>query len=228
MVNSIVVAATPHLKKSLNFYQKLNYTALPSQERYLFQDHQMILEVNDDRKARTGLRFYKDTWEKEVKALMRLTEVKKKSQSYYFNDFSGVRIELKEGLSYISTDGSGPSYLGNFAGVSLEGMSISQMLSIYELIGFKTIMGDENSGWISISNEEGFTISLMDFDSCPHQFYNPSLTYFNGKDNLKVIDKIKELDISVTEEITYFNKDHLVDNIIIRDPGGLGFFIFSD
>jgi len=54
------------------------------------------------------------------------------------------------------------------------------------------------------------------------------LTYFNGKQNLEVIEKIRNNAIPITEEITHFNKEGIVDNIIIRDPGGYGFFIFSD
>ncbi len=54
------------------------------------------------------------------------------------------------------------------------------------------------------------------------------MTFFNGKDNLNLIAKIREAGIPITEEITHFNKENIVDNIIIRDPGGYGFFIFSD
>lgn len=46
--------------------------------------------------------------------------------------------------------------------------------------------------------------------------------------NLAVIKKIRELNIPIVEEISTFNKEGIVDNIIIRDPGGYGFFIFSD
>ena len=45
---------------------------------------------------------------------------------------------------------------------------------------------------------------------------------------MEVIGKVRELGIPIAEEITHFNKEGLVDNIIIRDPGGYGFFIFSD
>lgn len=48
------------------------------------------------------------------------------------------------------------------------------------------------------------------------------------KSNLAIIQKIRDLQIPITEEITHFNKEGIVDNIIIRDPGGLGFFIFND
>jgi len=64
--------------------------------------------------------------------------------------------------------------------------------------------------------------------SCPHLFFNPSMTFFNGKENLQIIERIRNLDIPITEEIREFNKEGIADNIIIRDPGGYGFFIFSD
>ena len=58
--------------------------------------------------------------------------------------------------------------------------------------------------------------------------YNPSLTYFNGGKNLPVIAAIREAGIPITEEITHFNEDGIVDNVILRDPGGYGFYIFND
>ena len=58
--------------------------------------------------------------------------------------------------------------------------------------------------------------------------YNPSLTYFNGGKNLPVNAAIREAGIPITEEITHFNEDGIVDNVILRDPGGYGFYIFND
>ena len=54
------------------------------------------------------------------------------------------------------------------------------------------------------------------------------MTYFNGGNNLAVIQDIREAGIPITEEITQFNDRGEVDNVIIRDPGGYGFFIFND
>ena len=45
---------------------------------------------------------------------------------------------------------------------------------------------------------------------------------------MEIIEKIRELNFPITEEITHFNDQGIVDNIIIRDPGGFGFFLFSD
>ena len=52
--------------------------------------------------------------------------------------------------------------------------------------------------------------------------------YFNGKNNLEIIEKIRSEGIEFTQEITEFNKEGIVDNVILRDPGGYGFFLFSD
>lgn len=76
--------------------------------------------------------------------------------------------------------------------------------------------------------DDGFVISLMKPFSCPHLFFNPSMTYFNGKDNLAVIRKIREAGIPITQEITAFNTEGIADNVILRDPGGYGFFVFND
>ena len=89
-------------------------------------------------------------------------------------------------------------------------------------------MGNIEQGWVVFQNEEKATVSFMMPNSCPHLFFNPSLNYFNGKNNLAVIEKIKKAEISFTEEITHFNSNGMVDNVIVRDEGGLGFFVFSD
>ena len=54
------------------------------------------------------------------------------------------------------------------------------------------------------------------------------MTYFNGGKNLPNIGKMREAGIEFAEEITHFSSDGVADNVIIRDPGGLGFFIFND
>ncbi len=41
---------------------------------------------------------------------------------------------------------------------------------------------------------------------CPYLFFNPSLTYFNGKENEATIDSIKKQGVLITEEITQFQR----------------------
>ena len=100
--------------------------------------------------------------------------------------------------------------------------------AVWEAIGFSLTMGTPGDAYIVLENSDGFPVSLMQPLNCPHLFFNPSMTFFNGANNPKIIDKIREAGLPITEEITHFNKQGIVDNIIIRDPGGYGFFLFND
>ena len=97
-----------------------------------------------------------------------------------------------------------------------------------ETVGVVGETGDESVGGGQSLVDCGCADRHYNYQCCPHLFFNPSLTFFNGENNLKIIDQINNLNIAVTEEITVFNEDNIVDNIIIRDPGGLGYFLFSD
>ena len=59
------------------------------------------------------------------------------------------------------------------------------------------------------------------------------------KSQLKVLERLDRLEVDGKDhspllsniciwKITQFNKEGIVDNVIIRDPGGYGFFIFND
>jgi hypothetical protein len=90
-------------------------------------------------------------------------------------------------------------------------------------LGFSKTIGEIEQGWVGYANEDGMKANI-----CPYLFFNPSATYFNGPNNLKIIEQIRDINIPITEEIMGFNKKGIVDNIIIRDSGRLGFFLFSD
>ena len=98
-------------------------------------------------------------------------------------------------------------------------------LSFWKLFDYEITQGSLEKDWITLSNKTHLEISLVQIGNCPHLFPNPGLNYFNGGNNLPIIEKINAAGIPITEEITYFNKEGIVDNIIIQDPGGLGFFI---
>ncbi len=230
MIRTTVLVASPDLQASLAFYKTLDFYHLQKDGRHFFLDGGVVLEVSEDKMVRSGLRLYQKSWDLEVEELKKITNVVENGSTYVFNDFCGVRIELvKEDLAIdFSSKLDHRSFLGKSAGLSLEGISISHMYQIWEILGFKKTMGDINGGWMTAVDEGNFAVSLMSLGSCPHMFYNPSLSYFNGADNMKVIGKVRKARIEITEEITVFNKVGIVDNIIIRDPGGLGFFIFND
>jgi len=229
-MTAIIQTPTNKLENSISFYEKLGFKMISRENLILYTDGKAIIEINPDRFARAGIKLYKQSWENEISKLKEITTLTNLPNGYLFSDPSGVWIYLieSEAEPKYKIEDSSFSVLGNFAGLSFETTDIQKSYSIYEILGFTKGMGSIENGFVTLSHNENFTIALMKPLSCPHLFFNPSMTYFNGKNNLAVIENIRKLNIPITEEITYFNKEGIVDNIIIRDPGGYGFFIFSD
>jgi len=50
------------------------------------------------------------------------------------------------------------------------------------------------------------------------------LAFFNGPENRAIIQKIKALSLPVKQEVI-FGEEASTENLILNDPGGLGFFI---
>jgi predicted lactoylglutathione lyase len=221
---------TNKLSESLTFYKKLGFTLVNESEPCLVSDGTALIEINPDRYARAGMKLYRPSWKDTVTQLQNYTHVTPTDNGFLLNDSSGTRIYLVEEEVILPANWkSAPaSTLGNCAGLTLETADMETSVNIWKTLGFTNVQGTIEQGWILLINDEGTGVSLMPPNKCPHLFFNPSLSYFNGKDNLKVIDQIRKLNIPITEEITYFNKEGVVDNIIIRDPGGFGFFLFSD
>lgn len=229
-MQSIIHTPTPNIDQSLDFYERLNFQILRREPTALVAEGKRILEINPDRFARAGVKLFAEDWRTAVTALEQLTTVHTTEQGYLLADPSNTCIYLITGSpdwSYEPNEAA-TSLLGTFAGLSLESADLRRSVSIWEALGFRHSMGSVEQGWISYLNDDGLTVSFMQPNTCPHLFFNPSLTYFNSGQNLKVISKIREAGISITEEITHFNKEGLVDNVIIRDPGGYGFFVFND
>jgi len=229
-MNSFIQTPTPNLESSLDFYTQLGFDVLSKENPCLVSDGKAFIEINPNRHARAGLKLYRESWGSTVVQLMKICSVIEQEGGYLLADRSGVWIYLIEGSPEISVKTAEQSHatLGNFAGISLEAIDLAAAAEIYEILGFSKTMGSPEQGWVAYQNSDGLGISLMKPNSCPHMFFNPSMTYFNGGKNLPVIEKIKEAGIPITEEITVFNKEGIVDNVIIRDPGGYGFFIFND
>jgi predicted enzyme related to lactoylglutathione lyase len=229
-MQSIIHTPTPDLSKSLEFYERLNFQILRREPTALVSDGKFLLEINPDRYARAGVKLYADSWEDAVGRLEKLTEVHMIEQGYLLADPSNVWIYLIKGDAAWEGDMEGEtgSILGKYAGLSLETSDMKRSAAIWEALGFSLSMGSVEQGWIGYQNESGLGVSFMKPNTCPHLFFNPSLTFFNGGNNPAVIKKIREAGIPITEEITHFNKEGIVDNVIIRDPGGYGFFVFND
>lgn len=220
---------TNDLNNSIAFYSDLKYELVSSANPCLFKDANTFIEINPDRYARAGLKMYKNSWSSEIQDLASLTKIHKLANGYLLNELNGCWIYLIEDEFNFSTNLSKSSQAtpGAFAGLSLECADIERSLPIWQILGFKLIAGNTSTGYMTLSDDE-FTVSFMKPLTCPHLFFNPSMTYFNGENNLTIIEEIRKAKVSITEEITYFNKEGIVDNIIIRDPGGYGFFIFND
>ncbi|HCR54865.1 MAG TPA: hypothetical protein DIW27_10645 [Cytophagales bacterium] len=229
-MQSLIHTPTNQIQNSLEFYQKLEFKVLPDKTRTLVTDGKAVIEINPDRFARAGVKLYRKSWSKELTQLKKLTNIHNISEGFLLSDASNVWIYLMEGESKVKHKPAKTSFsvLGNYAGLSLETLDMERSVAIWKALGFE-INGSPGQGWVACKNEDELTVNIMNPLMCPHLFFNPSLTYFNGKENNpQVIKKIRSLNIPITEEITHFNDRGIVDNVIIRDPGGYGFFIFND
>ena len=193
-------------------------------------DGRAIVEIHDGRFTRPGLKVSGTNMKPLAEQLGELVPVIETNEGYLLQDPTGTSIYLTNqptpNTSYkVETTFS---LLGNFAGISLETTDPNKTIAIWKLLGFSKQSGTMDQGWVTLTNSDGLGVSIMKMNSCPHLFFNPSLTYFNGDNNLAVIEKVRRANIPITEEITHFNSEGVVDNIIIRDPGGFGFFVFND
>lgn len=229
-MQSLIHTPTNKLENSHAFYKKLGFKTVPDKEKEIVTDGKVVIEINSDRFARAGVKLYKSKWTKEVTGLKKLTAVHQTKNGYVLGDPNGVWIYLIEGVLKLKFKPAKESFsvLGNYAGLSLESLDIKKSVEVWKTLGFKD-SGSPDQGWVACTNTDNLVVNIMNPMMCPHLFFNPSLTYFNGKENNpKVIKKIRALKIPITEEITHFNEKGQVDNVIIRDPGGYGFFIFND
>ncbi|HYF03384.1 MAG TPA: hypothetical protein VEC36_08405 [Patescibacteria group bacterium] len=225
-MNAIIQTPTGNLTKSRAFYETLGFKNITGN---IFTDGKALIEINNARTARAGYRLFKNSWKEEIELLKNITPVHEHDGEHFITDQSGTFIYLTEGDPPVSFTPEEASYstLGNYMGLSLETTDMPKSTEVLKILGFMQTMGAPEQGWVLYVGFGGFGVSMLN-TPCPHMFFNPSMTYFNGKNNLTVIEKIRSLKIPITEEITEFNKEGMVDNVIIRDPGGYGFFIFSD
>jgi predicted lactoylglutathione lyase len=221
-------AATANPQKSKDFYTRLGFKAL-DQKRTWFTEGSLILELANDTKARNGIKIYSSNWDLLKDTLKEEQEIFEYDDGFCTNGPSHVwfyfekekpNIELRPKSSF--------SLAGNYAGVSIEVADMEHSESWLKNIGFEITMDNREHGWLSMKNKDGFGLSLLKYGSCPHSFINPSLTFFNSGKNEVFIQKIKENNIPILEEITCFNPQGIIDNVILQDPAGPGIFMFND
>lgn len=218
---------------SRKFYSRLGFSEVKSGKEIYFMDDQMIVWLNTERFARPGICLY------GLKAKKLVSELKPEFQAQEFDRFfvisapGGCAVYLMkekypDNLEDEFKKQNQRSALGNFAGLTLETAEMKRGQSLFETLGFKLTSGTSESPWFTMENESGFAVSAMAYGNCPHLFYRPSLSFFNAGNNLENIQNIRSAEVEIAEEISIFNKEGIVDNIILRDPAGLGFFVFND
>lgn len=229
-MQTLIHTPTPKLEESVAFYTKLNFTVLSPSMPTLVSDGSVVIEINPTCSARAGLKLYKASWAEEVQSIQHITHVHSIEGGYLLTDTNGVWIYLVEATLpfHAELPAAASSLLGNYVGISIESTDVEKSCRIWQGLGFAVTAGAAEQGWVSCANAEGVTVNIMAPLNCPHLFFNPSLTYFNGTNNPAIIEGIRKAGIPIAEEITHFNKEGIADNIIIRDPGGYGFFVFND
>ena len=225
----IINTPTPSVEQSIKFYSDLNFHCTSISDYHYAISGDLKIRINHERLSRAGMVFYNNDWSEFLNSYGEERAVESKDNRHFIADPNGIILELCNSADYPTLpDHQSEVLTGNFSGISIEAFDFKQSIAFWTKLGYKKTMGNEDSGWIAMSNDTPIGISLMKFNMCPHLFFNPSFTYFNSGKNLEVIQRIREANIQITEEITLFNKEGLADNIIIRDPGGFGFFVFND
>lgn len=227
-VTSLIQTPVTHNPDSTSdFYKRLGFEEITNGDDQYFTDGLAVIAVNPDRKARTAVRLFGSNWESCLDKLREVVEVHEDSGTYICSDPSGVRVHL-EPENEFEVAGQPISSLGKFAGLSIETTEFSRCLQFWQALGYEASCGDPAHGWVGLEKKGSVGISIMKFGACPHLFFSPGLTYFNSGRNLENIAHIREAGIEITEEISCFNPDSVVDNVVIRDPGGTSFFVFND
>ncbi len=223
-----IITPTPNITASIAFYEDLQFSVTPYGNKHLATDGSAIIEIDPSRYTRAGIKIMTNSANELIIELQKITKVLQLENTYCLSDPSGTMIYISEEKTIEIEHQKKSSLLGNFAGLSLETVDPEKTMEIWNVIGFTKQTGSIDQGWVTLTDAQGLSVSIMKPNTCPHLFFNPSLTYFNGGSNLEIIQKVRLSGIPITEEITYFNDKDIVDNIIIRDPGGYGFFIFND
>jgi len=228
----VFLTPTPKLDVSIDYFKKLQFKVVSESNPAVVTDGKAVFEIDPDRFARAGVKLYKKSWKDVVEGpLKEVTEITKlESGGFFLGDPNGVRIYLVQEELKVEVDKQDKSFslLGNCAGLTLETTDMARSRKLWGLLGFKSDAAID-AGFVPLTEEEsGAQIVLMKALMCPHLFFNPSLSYFNGANNPKVIEDVRKTGVEIAEEVTHFNKKGEVDNIIVREPGGFGFFLFND
>lgn len=217
-----VRSSAQSFERCLKFYTSLKFKIDHRGDKMaVAYDGKFGIELDGKNNARTAIVLYSDD-----------AALSSDSESLSLSP-NGVRSILKKGIDESNieiSDANAKTDLGNFSGIGIEAVLFLEEIAYWQNIGLTIAHGEpEKMSYVILMDSFDVSLAIFNLGMCPHSFYNPSLSYFNGKEgNPKVIDRIRKLGIVPTEEITTFNEKGDVDNIIIGDPGGIHFFLFND
>lgn len=229
-MKAIIQIATPSLERSLDFYERSNFKYFKQDDKTYIHCKPFIALLNDDPYARSGIRIYDEKWERLLIDKKLEKNTTKTSEGYIIKSPEGCPMYLDTSPTYLinTPENHEHAIFGNYAGFSLESTNLNYSIDFWGIFGFEVSNGDPTQGWVELKDVNGFALSLLGYQACPHLFPIPSISYFNGGNSLAAIEKIKTQKLTILEEITRFNKEGIADNIIVMDPSGFGFFVFND
>ena len=210
-----------NLERSKTFFSKVGWHAFSINENSFFTDGVGVFRLNTNPQSRVGFVIRNND------SSLPPPIFKEMKDSWRAICPSGVNITWENG-NLLDFEKATNSILGNNQGLTIESIDLPKSIDFYTQLGFEA-MDDGSQGYVTLKHSSGFTLTLLKSGMCPHSFCNPSLSFFNGKEgNQLVLEKIRAAGLEIYEEVTYFNPEGLVDNVILREPGGFGFFIFND
>jgi hypothetical protein len=217
----------PDLEVSATFLSRLGFEPV-SPKSNLMTDGAAVVDVDTSPRARAGVRLWRGALGREADAIL------ERHGAVAFE--GGQLMAAPSGVPVWVMDGPGPelelgrigALLGTFAGISMETPSLSRSAAFWSgLLDARVAAGGADQGWLTLRRDGMEDLSIMGPLACPHSFANPSLTYFNGERNTDVIRAVRALGIPVFEEVGG-TESTPAENVILREPGGLGFFVFND
>ncbi len=223
----IINTTTPDLEASKSFYEALGFNIYELEGLCYAVDTQVVIYISTHNTDRIGTSLYHHDWSSYIEKLSQLTNTITTPYGYLLGDSSGAYIRLLSDKPDVP-DHTNQACLGSYAGLSIETADYHRCIDIWSCLGFDDKTGDISQGWVTMTSKNDGPISIMKPMACPHIFGNPGLTYFYGQKNESIITDIRRSGVAIAEEVTVFNNEGKVDNVILQDPGGLTFFIFND
>lgn len=128
-MNALIQLASPNLKKSQLFYEKLSFNKIDANT---YSDGFGVFSINEKRTARNSLILFSNSWKNEVEKLRAKTKVVETEDGFLFADYSGCPILLKETENpYQNWNMDHKSHLGNFMGLSLESIRMNDSMELF-------------------------------------------------------------------------------------------------